>query len=93
MHEESCPSDLSRERFETIRPLLDAQAHQARPVVRAKSADRQRLHGKAFAQSVREILSEQVSVQVAKRSELRTFKVIPKRWVVERCFAWLEKGW
>ena len=30
-------------------------------------------------------------VEVAKRSELHTFAVIPKRWVVERSFAWLEK--
>jgi len=29
--------------------------------------------------------------QVAKRSELHTFAVIPKRWVVERSFAWLDK--
>jgi len=31
------------------------------------------------------------TVQVAKRSELHTFAVIPQRWVVERSFAWLEK--
>jgi len=30
-------------------------------------------------------------VEVAKRNELHTFAVIPKRWVVERSFAWLEK--
>jgi len=30
-------------------------------------------------------------VEVAKRSELHKFVVIPKRWVVERSFAWLEK--
>jgi transposase len=30
-------------------------------------------------------------VEVAKRNELHTFVVIPKRWVVERSFAWLEK--
>ena len=31
------------------------------------------------------------TVQIAKRSELHKFAVIPKRWVVERSFAWLEK--
>ena len=31
------------------------------------------------------------TVAIAKRSELHTFTVIPKRWVVERSFAWLEK--
>jgi len=31
------------------------------------------------------------TVQIAKRSDLHTFAVMPKRWVVERSFAWLEK--
>ena len=31
------------------------------------------------------------SIQVAKRNELHTFKIIPKRWVVERSFSWLDK--
>lgn len=31
------------------------------------------------------------TVEIAKRNELHTFAVIPKRWVVERSFAWLEK--
>lgn len=48
--------------------------------------------GKPFATGVREILGDQVTVQIAKRSELHTFKVMPKRWVVERSFAWLEKN-
>jgi len=45
--------------------------------------------GVKFADSVKELLG--ASVEVAKRSELHTFAVIPKRWVVERSFAWLEK--
>ncbi|NHR03857.1 IS5 family transposase [Chromobacterium haemolyticum] len=48
--------------------------------------------GKPFAQGVSEILGADVTVQIAKRSELHTFKVMPKRWVVERSFAWLEKS-
>ncbi|UCU98557.1 IS5 family transposase [Acidovorax radicis] len=48
--------------------------------------------GKPFAQGVQEILGGHISVQIAKRSELHTFKVIPQRWVVERSFAWLEKN-
>ena len=48
--------------------------------------------GKPFAQGVQEILGEHVAVQIAKRSELHTFKVMPQRWVVERSFAWLEKN-
>lgn len=38
--------------------------------------------GENFATKVTEILG--CNVQIAKRSELHTFKVIPKRWVVER---------
>lgn len=48
--------------------------------------------GQPFARGVKEILGEHVTVQIAKRSELHTFKVMPKRWVVERSFAWLEKN-
>lgn len=48
--------------------------------------------GQPFAQSVREILGQGVTVQIAKRSELHAFKVMPKRWIVERSFAWLEKN-
>jgi transposase len=35
---------------------------------------------------------ETVTTEVAKRDELHKFRVIPKRWVVERSFAWLEKS-
>jgi transposase len=45
--------------------------------------------GGKFAKSVQTILGSRV--EIAKRKELHTFKVIPKRWVVERSFAWLEK--
>jgi transposase len=45
-----------------------------------------------FAQEVRELLGEHVTVQIAKRNELHAFQVIPKRWIVERSFAWLEKS-
>lgn len=48
--------------------------------------------GEAFAGSVKSILGETVTTEVAKRNELHTFKVMPKRWVVERSFAWLEKN-
>jgi transposase len=45
--------------------------------------------GQPFADSVKERL--QATVQLVKRNELHTFAVLPKRWVVERSFAWLEK--
>ncbi|WP_371736275.1 IS5 family transposase [Acidovorax sp. SRB_14] len=48
--------------------------------------------GQPFAQAMRDTLGQEVTVQIAKRSELHKFAVIPKRWVVERSFAWLEKS-
>ena len=46
--------------------------------------------GENFAAGVREVLDARV--EIAKRPELHTFVVIPKRWVVERSFAWLDQG-
>jgi transposase len=45
--------------------------------------------GEKFAKAVFALIGAEV--EVAKRNELHTFVVIPKRWVVERTFAWLEK--
>ena len=45
--------------------------------------------GPKFADKIRELVG--VEVEVAKRSELHKFKVIPVRWVVERSLSWLEK--
>jgi transposase len=41
---------------------------------------------------VQDILGGHVSVQIVKRSESHTFKVMPQSWVVERSFAWWEKN-
>ena len=45
--------------------------------------------GEPFAAGVQSLLG--ASVEVVKRNEMHTFVVLPKRWVVERSFAWLEK--
>ena len=45
--------------------------------------------GEKFAEQIKNLIGSEV--EVAKRSELHTFAVIPKRWVVERSFGWLEK--
>jgi transposase len=45
--------------------------------------------GEKFSLEINNIIG--ATVEVAKRSELHKFVVIPKRWVVERSFAWLEK--
>lgn len=31
-------------------------------------------------------------IEVVKRTEAHTFKVLPKRWIVERSFAWLNQS-
>jgi len=45
--------------------------------------------GRPFAEAVKQKLG--ATVQIAKRNDLHTFAVMPRRWVVERSFAWLEK--
>jgi transposase len=46
--------------------------------------------GTPFQDAVTSLIGAEV--EVIKRSELHTFVVIPRRWVVERSFAWLEKS-
>ena len=31
-------------------------------------------------------------IEIVKRTELHTFKVLPRRWVVERTFGWLNRS-
>lgn len=45
--------------------------------------------GETFANSIKNLLAAEV--EVAKRSDLHSFVVIPKRWVVGRSFSWSEK--
>ena len=45
--------------------------------------------GENFATQIKTLTGAEV--EVAKRSELHKFAVIPKRWVVERTFGWLDK--
>lgn len=45
--------------------------------------------GEKFAAEIKAVIDAEV--EVVKRNELHTFAVIPKRWVVERSFSWLEK--
>ena len=46
--------------------------------------------GENFAETIKELTGAQV--EIAKRSELHTFAVMPKRWIVERSFGWLDKS-
>jgi transposase len=44
--------------------------------------------GETFTFAVKKLIGAEV--EIAKRNELHKFEVIPKRWVVERTFGWLE---
>jgi len=45
--------------------------------------------GEEFAAKIKDLVGAEV--EVVKRSELHKFVVIPKRWIVERSFGWLDK--
>lgn len=45
--------------------------------------------GENFANEIKKLSGAEV--EVVKRNELHTFAVLPKRWIVERSFAWLDK--
>ena len=45
--------------------------------------------GENFANEIKHLSGAEV--EVVKRNELHTFAVLPKRWIVERSFAWLDK--
>jgi transposase len=45
--------------------------------------------GEVFARQIKALTGAEV--EIAKRSELHKFAVIPKRWIVERTFGWLDK--
>ena len=32
----------------------------------------------------------EIEMEIIKRNELHTFKVLPKRWIVERTFSWID---
>ena len=49
------------------------------------------LPGLPFAEGEEVKQRLQAIVEVVKRSELHSFKVLPKRWIVERSFAWVDK--
>lgn len=46
--------------------------------------------GEDFARKVKELTGAEV--EVVKRNEVHQFVVLPKRWIVERSFGWLEKS-
>lgn len=45
--------------------------------------------GQNFADEIKRIPGAEV--EVVKRNVFHTFEVLPKRWIVERSFGWLDK--
>ena len=45
--------------------------------------------GQNFADEIKRVSNAEV--EIVKRNELHTFSVIPKRWIVERSFGWIDK--
>ena len=45
--------------------------------------------GDNFANRIREL--SEAEVEVVKRNELHKFVILPKRWIVERSFGWMDK--
>jgi len=46
--------------------------------------------GPQFRQAMKRVC-EQVNVEIVKRSDIGKFVVLPKRWIVERTIAWLNR--
>lgn len=46
--------------------------------------------GENFAQAVKQVCGKQVRVEVIERTS-KTFERLPKRWLVERTFGWLNR--
>lgn len=46
--------------------------------------------GTTFADFVKTVYGAEV--EVVKRNEIHKFEVLPKRWIVERSFGWLDKN-
>ena len=46
--------------------------------------------GENFARAIRQVCGDSVRVEVIKRAS-KTFEVLPKRWIVERTFGWLNR--
>jgi len=45
--------------------------------------------GENFANEIKAAIN--ADVEIVKRNELHNFVVLPKRWIVERTFGWLDK--
>lgn len=46
--------------------------------------------GKNFARAVKQVCGDSVRVEVIERKS-KEFEILPKRWIVERTFGWLNR--
>ncbi len=46
--------------------------------------------GERFAKAVKQVCGEHVRVEVIERQS-KEFEILPKRWIVERTFGWLNR--
>ena len=46
--------------------------------------------GKKFANAIKQVCGESVRVEVIERTS-KGFEILPKRWIVERTFGWLNR--
>ena len=46
--------------------------------------------GNNFAQAVKQVCGDSVRVEVIERKS-KEFEILPKRWIVERTFGWLNR--
>ena len=81
-------SDISREQFEIIREDLEKAKKATWPRI-VVLYDNFGYSGENFASEVHRIIGSKV--EIVKKNDAHKFSVIPKRWVVERTFAWFEK--
>ena len=70
--------------------LADCNAVRAAPTFLTRLYADAGYQGPRFANAVKKAMG-QMQVEIVKRSELHRFVVLPKRWLVERTIAWLNR--
>ena len=86
-HGKLVPQDLNDESAEYL--LQRAIAEKAHLIIKMKFKSKSDSNADRETLAVKGLIG--ANVEAAKRSELHTFAVIPKRWIVERSFGWLDK--
>jgi transposase len=87
------PSNLTDNQWQVIEKFLDVQVrkrkYSSRSIVNAIIADGG-YRGKLLADTLKATLGCELEVELRPDECPSKFQVMPKRWIVERFFAWLE---